>query len=188
LIFKRVAGKLVANQEGEMTYLTQRIYNSSGQCAICLNDYDKEKDNDCLLLRCGHIFHYTCGQGYRDARGDSCPECRDKVILPLSQKQTLDNLGGAGTTILIFLALCSAAAIIYIVRDRFFERSKGALEGKAHKPPNRFIHEGNWHLWVGGFAMIPLARVCYDVIEGKRSANATRIKNYRPPLNAGRAS
>mmetsp|Transcript_3293 Transcript_3293/g.8541 ORF Transcript_3293/g.8541 Transcript_3293/m.8541 type:complete len:388 (+) Transcript_3293:98-1261(+) len=44
-------------------------------CSICLESFENTKKRETTLLSCGHTFHTSCVDGWREARG-TCPVCR----------------------------------------------------------------------------------------------------------------
>lgn len=52
---------------------------ADNQCAICKDDY-LPNGNQCLALRCGHLFHQSCMKEVLDNHPKPrCPLCRAKV-------------------------------------------------------------------------------------------------------------
>jgi hypothetical protein len=49
-------------------------------CSVCLDDFSRIKPNDCLKLRCGHIFHTACVERWVNEER-SCPNCRAHSVL-----------------------------------------------------------------------------------------------------------
>ena len=43
-------------------------------CAICLNEVKSTRTNP--PIRCGHVFHSHCLQGWKDQGKNTCPTCR----------------------------------------------------------------------------------------------------------------
>lgn len=52
-------------------------------CALCFEDFEKDGKNDCLLTRCGHIFHESCVTEWIE-RNESCPICKKRAVLPIN--------------------------------------------------------------------------------------------------------
>ena len=44
------------------------------QCAICLNDVRQTRHNK--PIRCGHLFHTHCLEGWKSRGKQTCPICR----------------------------------------------------------------------------------------------------------------
>ena len=69
------------------------IYDSAN-CAICWTDYDKDRINRCLVLKCGHIYHENCirkaaeEEQSRHAR-PRCPLCRSWTFIPMLFKDVV---------------------------------------------------------------------------------------------------
>ena len=61
-----------------------KIYHSD-LCPICHDDYKKNQDNECLILKCGHIFHEICIKEWSKQQS-KCPMCQSKVFIPILMK------------------------------------------------------------------------------------------------------
>lgn len=53
-------------------------------CAICLNQYNADKDESIYAIHCGHVFHEICLRRWLKSQFDrfvmkSCPTCRQLV-------------------------------------------------------------------------------------------------------------
>ena len=44
------------------------------QCAICLNEVRRSRNN--IPIRCGHLFHSHCLQNWKNRGKQTCPVCR----------------------------------------------------------------------------------------------------------------
>lgn len=62
-----------------------KIYDTQS-CVICYDDYKKNHDNECLLLKCGHIFHEKCITPWINEHRN-CPTCREKAIIHIHNIQ-----------------------------------------------------------------------------------------------------
>lgn len=65
-----------------------KIYHSPN-CGICLDDYQTDRTNDCLALRCGHIFHEVCATPWLESHR-SCPLCLTEAR-PFSELKLVDD-------------------------------------------------------------------------------------------------
>jgi len=72
-----------------------RIYHQA-DCSICLAEYERENGgNDCVLLRCGHIYHRTCFDRWYEQQ-NNCPNCRSVVHLPVLLKDATKKVLAEG--------------------------------------------------------------------------------------------
>lgn len=39
----------------------------SATCAICMSSYEEEEDQDVVVIRCGHAFHRTCLESWKNS-------------------------------------------------------------------------------------------------------------------------
>lgn len=53
--------------------------NLSGQCLICLDDYQPEED--IRVMSCRHAFHQACVDEWLQTGRNNCPACRTTVRL-----------------------------------------------------------------------------------------------------------
>lgn len=58
---------------------TNKIYHSD-RCPICFKTYKKTQVNECLLLKCGHIFHEKCIETWVNMR-HNCPICKSRAFV-----------------------------------------------------------------------------------------------------------
>ena len=56
-------------------------------CAICLNSIRRTRHTP--ELKCGHVFHRDCLEGWEDQGGETCPLCR-KMISGAKYRVTLN--------------------------------------------------------------------------------------------------
>jgi len=88
--------------------LIARINLGNNICAVCLDEYINNKNDNLVILNCGHIFHERC---YRDWRSTdsminpyikpSCPIC--KLIVTNVRPLQIDNTPGEAYTGKYFL-------------------------------------------------------------------------------------
>jgi len=58
---------------------SQPLYHTN-ECSICIDNF--EEDNQCLLLKCGHIFHKTCLKSWEETAHNAwCPVCRKSFVI-----------------------------------------------------------------------------------------------------------
>lgn len=60
------------------------ILQGQTECAICIENFnDSPKNIRCELRDCGHVFHHTCMNDWKDSRNPdelvNCPVCRAKI-------------------------------------------------------------------------------------------------------------
>ncbi|MBA3956914.1 MAG: hypothetical protein H0X51_00765 [Parachlamydiaceae bacterium] len=80
-------------------------------CGICLDTYAPNASNDCLRLRCGHIFHHSCVNEWIEKQ-NSCPNCRAYSVI-LEPVIALLNRAGKN-----FLPAC-LKIVLFIVAPLF---------------------------------------------------------------------
>lgn len=49
-------------------------------CVICYDEFEKNQVNECLLLKCGHVFHENCVAPWIN-KEKNCPTCRARAIV-----------------------------------------------------------------------------------------------------------
>ena len=62
------------------------VHSLGPECPICLNATTRTRSTQ--RLKCGHVFHRTCIQQWRDTGAPTCPTCR-AIINPTKYKVTL---------------------------------------------------------------------------------------------------
>lgn len=65
-------------------------------CSICLEPYEIGKENKCLALKCGHLYHLECISGFFKGQSRStCPLCRARVKILIQER--LNELSVSGS-------------------------------------------------------------------------------------------
>ncbi|MBA3722303.1 MAG: E3 ubiquitin protein ligase [Parachlamydiaceae bacterium] len=53
-------------------------------CAICITDFDRGVVNNCMKLKCGHIYHKACVEKWVELK-EKCPSCKARAIIPIPE-------------------------------------------------------------------------------------------------------
>ncbi|MBA3956909.1 MAG: hypothetical protein H0X51_00740 [Parachlamydiaceae bacterium] len=75
------------------------------ECGICLSKYEQNVSNDCLRLKCGHIFHHACVERWI-LKKKSCPTCRSYSVIILVPIRKIFNQARKN-----FIPICISIAI-----------------------------------------------------------------------------
>lgn len=182
-----------------MQFLTNTQPNpiyADEKCAICIEPYDSQK-NECLSLKCGHIYHTVCVKEYFEQQADpKCPICRADVII--LSKDTLDSLGTRSTmrngAIKTAQFFCGIGVILFgaglgtMIGNHFIPGRREAEEAYLAENPPYFIIETpqdflNAALVIGtvsiGFFLVKNQIVKYNM----RKNSPQEILYTPPPVN-----
>jgi len=69
---------LISNQPQLRQLIALRHGSHAHDCAICLESTVGAKDNELVVLPCGHVFHQSCIDNWFN-RSQKCPTCRKEI-------------------------------------------------------------------------------------------------------------
>jgi len=105
---------------------TNKIYHSV-LCPICYEDYERNQANECLLLKCGHIFHEKCAAPWVGQR-QNCPMCNSKAFVPVLLKnivtetvtQGIEGAKKSGKYIALTFSVVALHALVFGASNYLF--------------------------------------------------------------------
>lgn len=135
-------------------------------CPICFNNFPRDEQSECLKLKCGHIFHEACVQGWIQEKG-KCPTCRGYSTLRVKKslisviseiKGTVEIVFNAGVNLVTYEILPAfGASLVLITASRAFQ----------------------------GLSLIPTSEEMLEAVEKAYQRNLSIGLDFRPPVYVG---
>lgn len=105
---------------------TNKIYHSN-KCIVCYEDYEKTQTNECLLLKCGHVFHEKCIETWINEK-QNCPICKSKAFVHIILKDIvtetvekgIEGAKKSGKQIALVVSAVAVYAIMFGSLNYFF--------------------------------------------------------------------
>lgn len=169
------------------------IYEAD-DCRICLDNF--ESDNQCLLLKCGHIFHKKCLEDWNHkAAGEDCPLCRTRfTILPTKLEVLSETIRkSAYVTGVLFLWMGSSIASIagaigigYVLKSLPSLVAYMRLQLDLHEPIGRLIDSRSSFTSACTDAMVRFLASIGTHLTSGTTVDPQYLKNHPPLISSSK--